>query len=191
SKKTGASWISADMIESMILPYIPNSKLETMFPKRIIRKQTKQSNDLMYSKYTIKQIAEAYIRQAKSSWDAIEMAVEVAIYENHDLIIEGHQVHPALISKMIKRFAKQIKGLVITRHDTNMVAKCSRKFATKNDWFTCKTKNSDADIKIARMICVYSEYFTKEAEINKINIINVDNNFKKQIKHAVLDLVAK
>ena len=185
SKDLGISWLSADTLESVASLYVPKKDRATHFPKQKVRKNTKQSNDVMYNKYSADEIAKLYIKQSKISFPAIKIVAEISLIEGHDYIIEGHQIHPKLIREIITKFGKgNIKALVMTRFDTKEIVEGCKKYKAKNDWFMQKTKNKETYNKIANMIGEYSEYFKTEAQKHKIKIVNMDNDFKKQIKNT-------
>lgn len=184
SKKIKSSWLSADMIESVIASYISKKDLPKFFPKSIIRKKTKLSNDLMYSQYSIKKITDAYIKQSKTSWTAIKIMAECAIKEEHDLIIEGHQIHPQLISKL-KKDLVEVKGIIVVRENLEAIVSGALKNKFKKDWFIKQTKNSETYKQMGSMIKNYSEYFIQESKKHKIKVINTEANFQGQIKSVI------
>ncbi|MFC1651827.1 hypothetical protein ACFL24_01570 [Patescibacteria group bacterium] len=186
AKKISKSWISADIIESMVVSYINKKDLKRLFPKSIIRVKTKQSNDAMYNSYSAKEIVKAYIKQARASWKAIETMITCELKEGHDYIIEGHQIHPQLIARIIKKHKKiNIVPIILTRFDKDEIVSGCQKHETENDWFIQKTKNKETYYKIAEMISVYSDFFEREAKKYKLKVINMDGDFKKQSQVVV------
>ncbi len=186
SKKLQIPWLSADTIEGIVFASTPAKDVSRLFPKGVIRKKTGQSNDLMYSKYSTKQITDLYIRQSRTSWPAIEAVVEQEIKEGNDYIIEGHQVHPQLMSKLIKKYGrKNIRALVVTRFEVDKIVEGCLKHKAKNDWFVQKTRNKATYYKMAEMISGYSEFFQAEAKKYKIKMISTDSGFNQQLQKAV------
>ncbi len=186
SKKLQISWISADTIEGIVIISTPLKSIKKLFPKREVRRKTEQSNDLMYSQYSAKDIRDIYIKQAKSSWKAIDVIIKQEIKEGNDYIIEGHQVHPKLIDLLMRKYGKKnICSLIVTRFNIDGIVKGCLKHKAKNDWFIQKTKNNQTFYKIAEMIKEYSNFLGKEAKKYKINVINVDVGFLNQINSAV------
>ncbi len=186
SKKLQIPWISADTIEGIVVANTPQKNIKKLFPKSIIRKKTKQSNDIMYSKYSAKEIKDSYEQQAKSSWKGIDVMIEQEIKEGNNFIIEGHQVHPRLIDLITKKHGKKnICSLIVTRFNVDGIVEGCLKHKAKNDWFIQKTKNKKTFYKIAEIIRRYSNFFDKEAEKYKINVINVDTRFLSQINKIV------
>jgi 2-phosphoglycerate kinase len=155
-----------------------------LFPKAIMRKKTKLSNDLLYLKYSTKEIVNAYTLQSKTSWTAIEVLVSCYDYEGHDIIIEGHQIHPQLINDLQKKY-KELKGIIVVKSDLKTIVSDALQSKAKNDWFLTRTKNAITFEKIGMMIKKYSDYFIKESKRYKIEVVNMDNNFKKQINKVV------
>jgi len=185
ANKLSKSWISADTIESIIHSNTSKKDLNRLFPKNVIRKKTKQSNDIMYNSYSTKEIVNAYKKQSKASWKAIETMVACELNNGHNYIIEGHQIHPKLMNSLVKKYKKNIIPLVLTRFDKDGIVEGCQKHKAKYDWFIQKTKKKETFYKIAEMIKVYSEFFEKEAEKYGIKVINMDGNFNQQIQEAV------
>ena len=186
SKRLRVPWISADTLESIVTEYFSDEELDQCLPKRRMRVQTKHSNDLMYSTFTAKQIVNAYRKQAKATQKAIEMLVLVQEQEGQDYIIEGYQVHPALMKKLIKKYgAHHVRAMVVTRFDVEGIVKGCLSHKAKSDWFTQKTKDPATYPKIATMIAQYSRTFEREAKKLGIQTINMDQNFNEQVKEAV------
>lgn len=186
SKKLSVSWISADTIEGMVKVSTSGEKRDKLFPKNVIRRKTRQSNDIMYSRYSATEIKNVYIKQAKSSWKAIFAMVEQEVKEGNSFIIEGHQVHPKLMSLLTTKFGKEnIRPLVVTRFNTNTIVDGCLMHKAKNDWFIQKTNNKEIFYKIAEMIKSYSKFFDKDAKKYNIHTINVDIDFLSQINKIV------
>ena len=185
SEKLRISWISSDTLESVASVYIAKKDMARLFPKGIMRKKTNLSNDKMYTTYTTKQICNAYIKQSKTIWKAIQMMVEVNKKEDHDVIIEGYHIHPQLIAKLQKLYPRSIKPVVLTRFDIDGIVEGCKKHKAKNDWFIQKTTDEKIYYRIAQMIKCYSGFFQKEAEKYKIAVVNVDGDFNKQIQKAI------
>ena len=89
SRNRRISWISSDTLESIVRVHTASVNYPKQFPKNIMQQRTKQSNDLMYERYTSKEIMQAYVKQAKASWKALETLIECEIKEGNDFIVEG------------------------------------------------------------------------------------------------------
>ncbi len=186
SAKLRIPWISADTLESIIVAHTPSEELDKKFPKNRMRRLTKQSNDEMYGRYSAKEISRAYIRQSKASWRAISMMVQVELHQGHDYVIEGHQVHPMLMNRLIEKFGKKnVKAIVLSRSDADKIVQGCLKHKAKTDWFIQKTKNADTYKKIAVMIVEYGNFFQREADKYNIPVVETDTHFKKQIQVAL------
>lgn len=189
AKELSKSWISADTIESIIASNTNKKDLDRLFPKNVIRKKTKQSNDIMYNSYSAKEIVKLYIKQSKASWKAVETMVACELNEGHDYIVEGHQIHPKLMDSIVKKYGKKnIVSLVLTRFNKDGIVFGCKKYKAKNDWFIQKTKNEDTFYKMAEMIKAYSKYFEKEAKKYRIKVINMDDNFSEQLQAVIIYL---
>lgn len=185
SDKLHIPWISIDTLETVISKYVSKKDYTSSFPKNILREQTKQSNDLMYSQYTDKEITRAYIRQARTSWPAIEAFVASEIRNNNNFILEGHQLHPKIVSTLLKKYKNKIRAVFLGRGEAKIIISSATSFSTKNDWFTKKTKNKDIYPYIAQMIITYSNFFQSEAKKYKQKYFNVDKGFNKVLSIAL------
>ncbi|MBU1074772.1 hypothetical protein KJ705_01705 [Patescibacteria group bacterium] len=186
SKSLGIPWISADTIESVVVLHTAKKDIGKLFPKRVMRRKTKQSNDIMYAQYSVAQIVNAYIRQSKSIWKAIDMIINCEMCNGREYIIEGHQIHPAFVARLQKKYSKKsIASVFLTRSDIPQIIKSCTMHKQKNDWFVTKTLNKETYPKIARMISHYSNYFANEARKHKFKIINMDARFTARFSEAI------
>ena len=184
----GVSWISADTLEGLAKHFTSPKEYSRKFPKNIIRKETKNSNDLMYSKYTAEQIKKAYTDQAKSSWEVIQTLAEYLMGEDQDYIIEGYQITPKFVARLQKKFGAKIRGVFLTRHSVKNIVEDAKKSTAHNDWFITKTKNETTYPKIALMIAKYGDYLKKEAEKYKYSSFNMDVDFKGSIDRIIKNM---
>ena len=60
-----------------------------------------------------------------------------------------------------------------------------KKSTTPNDWIIARTKNEKTYSKIADMICGYGKIFKQEAEKHNLKVLNMDDDFSKQINAGV------
>lgn len=190
AKQLGVSWISADTLESIVKRYVPREDRDTLFPKVLIREKTKPSNDVMYTNYTADEIFDAYVTQSKTTWDAISVLAECMIQDKEAIIIEGHQIHPKLMSDLIKRFGEQnIRAVVLSKNNIDQIVETARKSEDGNDWFIKKTTDPEIHYKIAEMLSKYSDYFSKEAKKYELAEVDYQGDFENQLKLAQEKLV--
>ena len=186
SKKLDVSWISSDTLESIVSVYTNKKNYKKLFPKKLIRQKTKQSNDMMYNTYSTGEIVRSYIKQSRTSWKAIETLIDCSLKEGLDYIIEGHQIHPKLVNKIRSEHgSKNIKSLIVTRFDNDKIVSGCLKHKSKSDWFIQKTRKHDTYYKIAEMIKKYSTFFEEESKKYRIDTINVDSKFPTKLNEAV------
>ena len=154
-----------------------------------MQQRTKQSNDLMYERYTSKEIMQAYVKQAKASWKALETLIECEIKEGNDFIVEGAQIHPECVYRLQKKFGKEkFKIIFLIKTDSLLIVDGARKNVSKSDWFLQKTKKPDTHIRIATMLALYGQWFEKQATKYKMPIVNTQANFEKEIKRVAKEL---
>jgi ABC-type Zn uptake system ZnuABC Zn-binding protein ZnuA len=120
------------------------------------------------------------------------MMTETYLIDKDDIIVEGYQVTPEIVEKIIKKFGKKnIQSIFLVKHDEKKFVKDLHKSTTPNDWIIRKTKEEATFHKIAKMISEYSKYFEKEAKKYKFTVFTMDQDFEKQIKKAIQLLIKK
>lgn len=184
SQKYHIPWVSVDTLQCVARAYIKKSEHNKKFPTTI---QKGKSNDDKYNKYSTKEIVDAYIKQGKTSYDAIEMFALSEITDGNDFSIEGYQVTPELANKLIDKYGgDKIKALFLCKNDKKALINNFTRSKTPNDWILAKTKNQDIVFpKIADMISIYSKYFQIEAGKYNFRLFDMDEDFVKQIDKAI------
>lgn len=180
AEKYQIPWISADTLQNIVKAYTPEEKYEFLFPHSYLRKVS--NNDEFYDKYSTSKIIENYIEQGKTTYDAISMVVETYLADADNFIIEGYQVTPEVVDKILKRFGTEnIKAVFLVKHDKQKFIQDLHKSNTPNDWILQKTKNESTFTKIAKMIAEYSSYFEKEANQYGFDVFIMDENFDEKL----------
>jgi 2-phosphoglycerate kinase len=181
SKRLGIPWISGDTLQVVAREYMDKKDIDTRLPWSKIRK-IKKSNDEAYSTYSAKEIVRFYTTQAKVSYRAIDMVSVCEIADGNDYIIEGYQVEPQLVNKIIKKYGKEnFRVVFLIKSNVDKFVSDIKKSTTPNDWIIERTKDESTYHKIAKMISEYSRYFEKEAKKYKYDVFEMDDNFNKQI----------
>lgn len=183
SKKLHIPLISTDTLESVVLEYIPESEIPILFPKKNMRIQTHNSNDVMYSQFTPEQIVEAYTQQGISMRKAITAFILSESSEGHNYIIEGHHITPELVSILEQRF--ELKAVFVGREDRNKTLEAMTNNPSHNDWVIEKTKNPQTFPLIAEMLAQYSSKFKKEAGKYNYSYIPMEDNFLETVQNTV------
>ena len=178
-------WISADTLQNIVYAYTNKKDHKKIFPHSYLR-IAGETNDDLYTKHSSNSIVKWYINQGKTSYKAISMIAETYLIDKDDIIVEGYQVTPEIVEKIIKKFGKKnIQAIFLVKHDEKKFVKDIHKSTTPNDWIIRKTKEEDTFHKIAKMIAEYSKYFEKEAKKHKFTVFAMDQDFEKQIKKAI------
>jgi 2-phosphoglycerate kinase len=121
SARLRIGWVSIDVLESIVREYTPKESRQRLFPKNVLRKRTHGSNDGMYEKFSAREIVNAYIRQGKASYKAIEAFVSDCVYEAHDFVLEGYQIQPGFVVRLMERFPKEIQSCFLVKKDEHML----------------------------------------------------------------------
>lgn len=181
ARRLRVGWVSVDTLEGIVREYTPRKELAKLFPKNVLRKKTNGRNDEMYTRYSDQEIVDAYIRQGKTSWKAIDAFVADCINESHDFILEGHQIHPQLIANLKKYYPKNIQAIVLVKRDEALLIEGFEKNTAKSDWVVQKTKDKKIYIKIARMLSCFGERIEKEAKKVHVPVHRTDVQFLKTL----------
>ncbi len=181
SSRLRIGWVSVDILESVVREHTLKKNYKKLFPKNILREKTRGSNDEMYEKFSFKKIADAYITQGKASQKAIEIFIGDCIREGHDFIVEGHQLHPRLVQKLVTLFPKDIRFVFLIKKDERLLTEGFQKNKAKSDWVLQKTKNKETLKKIAKMLSYFGERIEKEAEKRGFSVYATDKDFLKTI----------
>jgi 2-phosphoglycerate kinase len=194
-------WVSADTFESITQEILASigyfegdgglERLDALLPKAKLRTLTGGSNDRMYNSYTAQEIADSYKQQARFSWTAIETAIKCEISEGHDYIIEGHQIHPQLVDKIVGCYGSdKIRVIFLIKLDLALTSEGLQKNDAFSDWAIQKTTDTATFPQIAAMINEYSRFFKEEAEKYSYNVTRVDEHFTEQIDAACAILIS-
>lgn len=142
------------------------------FPKDKLRKETGNSNDLLYTKFSTDQIMKAYIKQGKSSHPIIKKIITEALKNKQDIIIEGHQIQPSLIYKFVKKYPHNINYLALGNTDSLKIMKNLRQNKDYPDWVKDKTIDQEKTYPlIANFIKEYSLWFKSECQKYKLDFV--------------------
>jgi len=192
SRQLSIPWLATDTIESIVSECISSSDFNKTFPKSVMRRQTKKSNDVMYTEFTPKQIARAYIKQSRAVWKAISMLVSCELYEGRSFILEGYHIHPKLVSILKKKYgSKNIKAIFLTKTNIENIIAGSINHSSKTDWFVQKTKDYNTYMKIAEMVAELGLFFQDQAKKYNFKVLKMDNNFGKNMRFAERYLLSK
>ncbi len=187
SKKLDIQWIASDTLQVVareyVSKYVSKQEFDKLYPHNA---QKGRSNDETYSLNTPKQIAKNYMKQAQSSYDAIDMFSTCEISDGNDYIVEGYHVTPQLAAQLIKKYGhKHFRVLFLVKSDIEKFVQDVKKSSTPNDWILRKTQEKETFYKIAEMISYYGQFFDKEAKKYKFKVLNMDRDFGQQLKKAI------
>jgi len=187
SKELGIQWVASDTLQVVAREYVSKyaskEEIDKLYPHNA---QKGKTNDETYSLNTPKQIANNYIKQARSSYDAVDMFSICEITDGNDYIVEGYHVTPQLAARLIKKYgSKHFRVLFLVKSDIEKFVLDVKKSSTPNDWILRKTQEKETLYKIAEMIGYYGQFFDKEAKKYKFKVLNMDNDFGGQLKKAI------
>ena len=181
SKKLVLPWISTDTLESVVLKYVSDEELLSKFPKRVIRRETKQSNDVMYKNHSAQEIVDAYLKQAEGMEEAIQVFLESESRHGHSYILEGYHITPTLVTKL-KGSGFETQSVFLGRGDVDDTRKSITINSGSSDWVIDKTENEETFGKIAEMIVLFSDTLKKGVQEN---YYSMDGDFTANLEKAL------
>ena len=186
SRKIKVPWIAVDTLQSIVWAYMDKEERLKKFPASKMTIESRRSNDVKYRKYSVERIIDAYRRQAKAVYAAIDMMVLGEITDGNDHIIEGYHIDPRLVAKLKRRYCKNnVKAVFLVKNDKKSFLSGIKKSQTHNDWILGRTKKEETLDKIAEMACDYSKIIKKEALGYKMKVFVMDKDFNGNIRRAI------
>lgn len=187
NKKLLIPWMSSDTLENLVWAYTPKEQHPALFPHSYLRGE---SNDEFYLLHTAEEIVRGYVEQSKATYDAISMMAETYLTDEDDFIVEGYQVTPEIVSRILKKFGNEhIKSAFLLKKNEVQLLEDFHKSTTPNDWILRKTKNEATFAKIARMIAVYACHIEQEARKYDLPTLEMDAGFTASLCKAMNYLV--
>lgn len=175
-------YVSTDTLQNVVKPYCDSKKLSHYFPSTY---QRAESNDEKYNLYSTSDIIEAYRKQAKTLYEAIDMFVLSEIIDGNDFILEGYHLEPELIAQLELKYPGQIKSVFLLKNNKEKFISDIPKSTTPNDWILVKTNDSKTYLKIAKMISEYSKSISEESKKYGLKSLCMDFNFDVKIQESI------
>jgi 2-phosphoglycerate kinase len=183
SRELNIPWITTDTLETIVSKYAPQDRFQELFPKTMVRKETNQSNDEMYEKYSAKEIKDLYIKQAETLWDALIAFIECESRCEHDYVLEGFHIPPELIVEMRETYP--MKSIFVGRENEKEMLEAITKGTKKDDWVINKTINPEIFSKIAKMLALFSTDVRTEAEKRGLKYLDMGTDLEKNVAEAL------
>lgn len=123
SRELNIQWVASDTLQVVAREYVSKyaskKEMDELYPHNA---QKGETNDETYSLHTPKQIAHNYMKQAKASYDAVDMFSICEITDGNDYIIEGYHVTPQLAARLIKQYGhKNFRVLFLYKADLKKI----------------------------------------------------------------------
>ena len=191
SKKFGIPWISTDMLEVVSGKYMTKSQWHKTHPYSLLRR-THKTNDAFYGLLSPLKIVRVLRRQARATFDAIDMAAICEIKDGNDYIIEGYHIEPSFAAKLIKKYGrKNVIAAFVIKEDAEKFARDVQKSTTPNDWLLVLTKHAETFLEVGKMVSCFSAYFKKEAAKYGMKVYAMDEDFSGKLSKAANEVRGK
>jgi 2-phosphoglycerate kinase len=185
AQRTSCPYFSIDHIAQVIVPYIPEQDYAVRLPLRVARQETHYSNDWFYEKYSPEQSVNLYLRQAETYWPGVENFINYALEDDHDLIIEGWQILPNRLRRVIAPDTRAARIVFLYKRSEFEIAAGLRSHVAKNDWVIKNTEREDTFDAIAKMIGLFGVVIEREAASSDFRAVNTDREFETTIEQAL------
>lgn len=183
SSDLGVPWISTDTLETIVSKYVSEDTFAQLFPKTVVRRETKQSNDLMYTEHSAQEIKDLYIKQAETLWHALKTFIECESRCGHDYILEGYHIPPELIIQLQDQYPMQ--SIFLGREDAIATLDAITKGSATDDWVINKTVDNNTFPKIAEMLALFGREVRTEAEKRGLRYLDMGTDLEVATREAV------
>ena len=117
-------------------------------------------------------------------WPGVENFIHYALEADHDLIIEGWQILPNRLRRVITPHARARIVFLFKRSEFEIAAGL-RAHVAKNDWVIKNTERAETFDAIARMISCFGAVIEREAASSGFRAVNTDREFETTIMQTL------
>jgi len=188
AKKTKYQWVQINHFRFIVSGYYSNQERCEKFPFSYIKKRVNWDNDIIFNKYTSKELVKYYKIQASTIWPGLRNYCKQLVKERGNAILEGYHIQPNLIYKLLNSnpdLQENIKVVFLYRENIDSIIWGLKKGDPKSDWILRNTRNRETLHKVAKMISEYGKYTKKEAEKYNFQIFNTERHFRWKIIKAI------
>jgi 2-phosphoglycerate kinase len=179
------SRVPTDYLGTAFTNYIPPTELPTRYPDW----QT-ATVDARYERYTAVDIITNYRTKAATSWPGIRDFLSYALYDQHDMVVEGYHLEPAFVAELVAAHPQfAIHALFLYRTDTAQLQDDLRRSTDPEDWVLRSATTPRTFQRIAAMVADYSTFFVQEARVYGFPVVTMDGVYADRISAATAHLL--
>lgn len=191
AKRTSLPYFTLDHVTSVIAPYIPERERAARLPLRVAREETDFSNDLFYARYSAGRAVGLYLREAETFWPGVENFIRYAARDEHDLILEGWQILPRLLSAALTPEGRGgVRAVFLYKLDVGKIASGLRSGNARHDWVVNNTRDESTFQAVAEMISLFGGHIEQEAKACGFPLVNTESDFGRTIDEALRSITA-
>ncbi|MEI6267053.1 MAG: hypothetical protein WCP14_04155 [bacterium] len=192
SKKLNIGWLSGDTFEGIVRPYVSKEEYPRRFPKNILRETTNNTNDEMYTKYSVAEILDSYLVQGLVAQHAMEVLIEEMIKEKLDFILEGYHLYPEFVRKMMTKYGKNnFRVIFLVKDNYEVTLESLMASNLEDDWVHNKSNDKKIIKVIAKFILEFSKYYKNEANEYGLKVVKYTGNIDEFMQSAESILIKK
>lgn len=196
SKELGCSFIALDIISKGLIEtfkvFTPEFNYLQLFRDRGLYLESGRNRNL-YLNYKPEVMLEAHKTEATGSWPLLRVWIErqIKFYPNLDLVFEGYQLLPELVSELVETYPDQIKYTFLIQTDQQAIRENISNDFSPGNWANQPEYTEQIKDNIVHFLSLIGMYLENQSDKYGLSLINTEMEFIKkleQTKKAILNL---
>lgn len=192
--RCGKSSVAKQFATARCCSRVPTDYLGTAFSNYLAptERQTRYPDwqtatvDERYERYSAAEVIANYRTKAATTWQGLRDFLIYALYDNHDLVVEGYHLEPAFVDELRTNYPQfQIQALFLCRTDIEQLQLDLQRSTDPQDWVLRSATQPVTFERVASMVCQYSALFQAEATTYGLPVCIMDGPFEQRIAQAV------
>lgn len=175
------SHVPADYLGTAFSNYIPESELQARYPSWNVA-----TVDERFATYSTIEIIANYRTKAETVWPGLRDFIVYALYQQHDMIVEGYQLEPRFVHELRVTYPQfPITAVFLCREQIDAIRDDLKKGTDPEDWVRKSTTQAITWTRIATMVRQYSAYVREEATKYNLATFDMDQSFPERVTEVV------
>lgn len=171
------SYVPADYLGTAFTNYIAEVELPARYPAWNVA-----TVDERFATYATTEIITNYRTKAETVWPGLRDFIVYALYQQHDMIIEGYQFEPRFVHELCVTYSQfPITAVFLCREQIDAIRDDLKKSTDPEDWVLQSTTQEVTWTRIATMVRQYSVFFREEATKYNLVTFNMDQSFPERV----------
>jgi 2-phosphoglycerate kinase len=180
------SRVPTDYLGTAFTNYIPETELAQRYPP-----WNTATVDERYARYTIAEIVANYRTKAATVWPGLRDFLAYALYDRHEMVIEGYHLEPAFIYELRTTFPQfPLTAVFLYRTQYDRLQADLQQSSCPQDWVLRSATDPVTFSRIAAMICVYSNFILAEANTYGLPTLTMDHGMDQPFEQRSAEVAA-